>query len=109
MLWRHDHRPRPHPSHRRSAHRPAPRHHRTAETSPGWLRLRRPWAPDDLTLPDGARLEAREEPGLLGGVTLLSAGGVRRSDGAAVRLTAVPYCVWANRRQGPMRVWIPRE
>ncbi|MFC9508262.1 glycoside hydrolase family 127 protein [Streptomyces sp. NPDC057002] len=130
-----------------------------AEASPGWLRLRRPWAPgdtftldldldarltrpdprvdavrgcvaiergplvyclegvdqqpgvrfDDLTLPDGARLEARDEPGLMGGVTLLSAGGARRSDGAAVRLTAVPYCVWANRRQGPMRVWIPRE
>ncbi|WP_373310321.1 hypothetical protein [Streptomyces violarus] len=39
---------------------------------------------------------------------ILSAAGARRSDGAAVRLTAVPYCVWANRRQGPMRVWIPR-
>ncbi|WP_461079234.1 hypothetical protein [Streptomyces deserti] len=40
-------------------------------------------------------------------MTVVSAGGVRRSDGAAVPLTAVPHCVWANRRPGPMRVWIP--
>ncbi|MGN9757890.1 hypothetical protein [Streptomyces sp. SD31] len=22
-------------------------------------------------------------------------------------MTAVPYCAWANRRQGPMPVWVP--
>ncbi|MFD5131743.1 MULTISPECIES: hypothetical protein [Streptomyces] len=30
-----------------------------------------------------------------------------RSGGVSVRLTAVPYCGWANRRQPPMRVWLP--
>ncbi|WP_398956953.1 hypothetical protein [Streptomyces sp. GC420] len=33
----------------------------------------------------------------------------RRSDGAAVTLTAVPYHLWANREDAAMRVWIPRE
>ncbi|WP_341845955.1 hypothetical protein [Streptomyces curacoi] len=62
----------------------------------------------ELTLPDGARLTVRREPDLLGGVTVVSADGLRRGDAAAARLTAVPYHAWANRRQGPMRVWIPQ-
>lgn len=64
---------------------------------------------DELTLPDGAELSVRHEPGLLGGVSVVSAAARRRGSGAAVRLTAVPYHAWANRRQGPMRVWVPRE
>ncbi|WP_341846401.1 hypothetical protein [Streptomyces regalis] len=40
-------------------------------------------------------------------MTAVSADGLRRGDAAAVPLTAVPYYAWANRRQGPMRVWIP--
>ncbi|WDV55327.1 hypothetical protein PV963_35685 [Streptomyces coeruleorubidus] len=73
-----------------------------------WAARRRTNA--EVSIPQGpAKLEVREEPELLGGVSVVSAGGVRRSDGAAVRLTAVPYCVWANRRQGPTRVWIPQE
>ncbi|MFF3331009.1 glycoside hydrolase family 127 protein [Streptomyces sp. NPDC002888] len=129
-----------------------------AETSPGWLRLRRRWRPgdtlsldldlgarltrpdpcvdavrgcvaiergplvyclegvdqepgtrfDDLTLPDGGHLTVTPAPELLGGVSVITADGRRRSDGAAVPLTAVPYCAWANRRPGPMRVWIPQ-
>ncbi|MGI5379080.1 hypothetical protein ACQEV2_33505 [Streptomyces sp. CA-251387] len=34
------------------------------------------------------------------------AGVPRRGGADAVRPTAVPYYAWANRRPGPMRVWI---
>ncbi|WP_407696888.1 hypothetical protein [Streptomyces dysideae] len=40
-------------------------------------------------------------------LSVVSADGLRRGDGDAVRLTSVPYHAWANRREGPMRVWIP--
>ncbi|WP_367668912.1 hypothetical protein [Streptomyces sp. DT2A-34] len=40
-------------------------------------------------------------------MSVVSAGGRHRGGAAAVPLTAVPYCAWANRRQGPMRVWVP--
>ncbi|MEU6260936.1 hypothetical protein [Streptomyces sp. NPDC047043] len=49
------------------------------------------------------------EPDLLGGVTVVSADGRIRGSADAVRLTAVPYRAWANRRPGPMRVWIPES
>lgn len=64
---------------------------------------------DELTLPGDAELSVRHEPGLLGGVSVVSAVGRRRGAGAAVRLSAVPYHAWANRRPGPMRVWVPLE
>ncbi|MFD8999917.1 glycoside hydrolase family 127 protein [Streptomyces sp. NPDC059582] len=63
---------------------------------------------DDLTLPSGSALAVRHDPDLLGGVRVISADGRRRSDGTAVPLTAVPYYGWANRKEGPMRVWIPQ-
>ncbi|MFF4252409.1 glycoside hydrolase family 127 protein [Streptomyces sp. NPDC001663] len=70
----------------------------------------RPGVPfDELTLPYGAHLAVRHEPDLLGGVTVVSADGRIRGSADAVRLTAVPYCAWANRRPGPMRVWIPES
>ncbi|MEU4484536.1 hypothetical protein [Streptomyces purpurascens] len=61
-------------------------------------------------LDDGPRSQRRLTPTsrTRHATRVLSAGGARRSDGAAARPTAVPYCVWANRRQGAMRVWIPR-
>lgn len=62
---------------------------------------------EDLTLPYGSRLAVDHDPELLGGVTVVTADGLRRGDGDVVRLTAVPYYAWANRREGPMRVWIP--
>ncbi|MEV4018948.1 hypothetical protein AB0J35_51545 [Nonomuraea angiospora] len=40
-------------------------------------------------------------------MSVITASGRRRGDGAAVRLTAVPYYAWGNRQEGPMRVWIP--
>ena len=43
--------------------------------------------------------EARIEPSaLFGGAPLLRLG----------RWSAIPYCFWANRAQGPLEVWIPR-
>ncbi|WP_406472290.1 glycoside hydrolase family 127 protein [Streptomyces sp. NBC_01615] len=64
---------------------------------------------DDVTLSYGSSLTVVQEPELLGGVTVVTAEGRRRSDGSAVRLTAVPYYAWANRREGAMRVWIPES
>ena len=79
----------------------------------------------DLAIPAGARIEVEHAPELLGGVTMLRAKGAvvkgagreaplyrarrRRGAGVALReigLTAVPYCVWANREPGGMAVWI---
>ncbi|MFD7813546.1 glycoside hydrolase family 127 protein [Streptomyces sp. NPDC059785] len=62
---------------------------------------------DDLVLSVDAPLTATHHADLLGGVTVVTAGGRRRSDGVCVPLTAVPYHVWANRGAGPMRVWLP--
>jgi DUF1680 family protein len=86
---------------------------------------------DDVVLdPRTPHTEARR-PGHLGGVTTVTAVGRRRalpeagwwpySDAvlpttacgpeqpppAPLELTAIPYYAWANRTDGPMRVWIP--
>ncbi|HET7838158.1 MAG TPA: beta-L-arabinofuranosidase domain-containing protein [Rectinemataceae bacterium] len=76
----------------------------------------------NLTIPKDARLEAAEEPGLLGGVVTLSLEGRRRvgdwgdelyrSEEAltrGVRLRAVPYFVWDNRGENEMSVWLREE
>jgi DUF1680 family protein len=75
---------------------------------------------DDLILPRDAKLAAKFNAELLGGVTVIS-GRARRIDRSgwenalyrpalsrtkAARLEAVPYCVWNNRKAGEMRVWI---
>ncbi|MCP9211872.1 glycoside hydrolase family 127 protein [Streptomyces sp. NEAU-Y11] len=85
---------------------------------------------DDLALHPGAPLDEEHRPGLLGGVTVITTRGLRRAvrsrvwwpytdggDGAEgaevptdpvpVHLTGIPYYAWANRADGPMRVWIP--
>jgi DUF1680 family protein len=74
----------------------------------------------DLILPRSARLGAKFDPKLLGGVVRIR-GRVRRLDRPGwkrdlyrfagsrtkpVTLQAVPYCVWDNRRPGAMTVWI---
>jgi DUF1680 family protein len=63
---------------------------------------------DDLQLPadDPARLHAEERPDLLGGCVVVTGDAVS-PDGTSGRFTAVPYCLWANREVGPMRVWLP--
>jgi DUF1680 family protein len=75
-----------------------------------------------IVIPDNARLSARFEPKLLGGVCVIT-GRARREvpDGwgsslyrsdppraalQPVRLRAVPYFTWANRGRGEMRVWV---
>jgi hypothetical protein len=75
---------------------------------------------NDLILPRSAKLGAKFDRKLLGGVMVIS-GKARRADRAAwkgalyrpvesrtkpVTLRAVPYCVWDNRRPGEMLVWI---
>ena len=56
-------------------------------------------AVDDLTLSpaDAGSLEARWDADLLDGCVTVRGNG----------FTAVPYCLWANREVGPMRVWVP--
>jgi len=74
----------------------------------------------DLALPREARIEARLDSGLLGGVMVLHARGVRRApvdwegvlyqpvaEDQPTTLTAVPYYAWDNRAPGEMTVWIP--
>ena len=74
-----------------------------------------------LSLPAGAPLAARFEPGLLGGVAVIEAEGLAiagagwegqlyRAEPAALRpatLTAIPYYAWDNRAPGAMQVWMP--
>ncbi|HEY8301598.1 MAG TPA: beta-L-arabinofuranosidase domain-containing protein [Jatrophihabitans sp.] len=56
-------------------------------------------AVDDLQLPDddARMLNPSWQPDLLGGCVTIAGPG----------FTAVPYCLWANREVGPMRVWLP--
>lgn len=76
-----------------------------------------------IELPDDAKLTPRWRPRLLGGCTVLEGQGLDRrpQDGKAglyepadaaparpVKITAVPYCLWNNRRAGDMTVWLPR-
>ena len=77
----------------------------------------------DLVLPRTARLSARFNPKLLGGVTVITGTAQRRDmstwKGALYRstrtplksvpITAVPYAVWANRKPGEMIVWVRGE
>jgi len=75
---------------------------------------------NDFILPRAAKLAAKFEPGLLGGVVTLSGKAQRRdlsrwksdlyrtvpTPMKAVPIKAVPYAVWANRKPGEMIVWI---
>jgi uncharacterized protein len=82
---------------------------------------------DDVLLDAGCPLEDAPRPELLDGVVAVSATGrhrpaagwqdtwpyaspngrVGREDGPPVSLLAVPYALWGNRGDGPMRVWTP--
>lgn len=62
-----------------------------------------------VTLAPDVRTVAEHRPDLLGGVTVVTTTGHRRSDGTPTPLTAVPYYAWAHREEGAMRVWIPRS
>ncbi len=49
------------------------------------------------------------EGGLLHGVEVLKGEVDRKGGGGKVQMTAIPYCVWANRGAGEMMVWFPLE
>jgi len=76
---------------------------------------------DHIALPLSANLAAHFEPALLGGVTVITGqGSVQKPDdwtrqlyrpvnavgGEPVAIKAIPYCVWGNRGQQKMKVWI---
>jgi DUF1680 family protein len=73
-----------------------------------------------IRLPEGAELDAQDEPGLLGGVVTLEGDALAETtadwDGdlyrtappaeRPVRIRAVPYYAWDNRDPGEMLVWV---
>jgi hypothetical protein len=68
-----------------------------------------------LILPDTAKLSAKSQPELLGGVSVITGQGQmarRAATGATLTetaaITAVPYYAWCNRGAGQMEVWLPR-
>jgi len=76
---------------------------------------------DRISLPATARLTEHFEPQMLGGVTVITGQGqLRDSSGCdrylyrpvetarteSVAMKAIPYCVWGNRGQKAMKVWI---
>jgi DUF1680 family protein len=73
----------------------------------------------NFVLPREARLEARFDPDLLGGVTVIRGDGLRVSTAndevtdalttQKVKFQAVPYYAWDNRAPGQMVVWLPES
>lgn len=76
---------------------------------------------EKIALPTAAKFTSHFEPALLGGVTVITAQGrtqdesgwdnalyrpIRPASGAPVTVKAIPYCVWGNRGQKKMKVWI---
>ncbi len=76
-----------------------------------------------ILLPDKAKLTARFDKKLLGGVTVIAGSAVtpslvgwqrhpyRAARNAKMRrapIKAVPYCLWDNRQAGAMMVWLPQ-
>ncbi len=79
-----------------------------------------PGAVDRVAIGANAKLEAKFEPDLLGGVVVIKGEGataelVEADDGTLnaearpVDLTAIPYYAWDNRAAGRMVVWVPTE
>ena len=77
---------------------------------------------DRVALPIGANFTSHFEPALLGGVTVITGQGrtldagdwshdlyrpVRAAGGGEpIDIKAIPYCVWGNRGQQKMKVWV---
>ncbi|HUS46996.1 MAG TPA: beta-L-arabinofuranosidase domain-containing protein [Phycisphaerae bacterium] len=76
-----------------------------------------------VSLPDKAKLAARYDRKLLGGCAVIEGRGLgvcpagwsgrlyRAADEVTtkqVKIKAIPYCMWANRKPGAMTVWLPR-
>lgn len=71
----------------------------------------------NIVLPDQVKLNAEFNPVLLNGVVVLKGNAPVVSisaDGLKVAtetkpVVAIPYYSWANRGEGPMKVWVPRQ
>lgn len=79
----------------------------------------------NLVLPRRAHVQVQYQPRMLGGIVTLSLKGFRIDEAGwsaeelyrpaqparmlPVRITAVPYCVWGNRRAGEMRIWLQQQ
>ncbi|GAB4138545.1 MAG: glycoside hydrolase family 127 protein [Planctomycetota bacterium] len=75
----------------------------------------------EVFVPPGGDVASFHDPGLLGGVTVLSVEAMRRRDGTwpkhalyrsqapadRLRLSLIPYAVWDHREPGAMRVFFP--
>jgi DUF1680 family protein len=75
---------------------------------------------DDLYLPRRGKLTAEWRDDLFGGTMVITGSARRRSTAdwadslyrsihsqrETVAITAVPYCLWANRGEGEMLVWL---
>mgnify|MGYP000533675282 CR=1 FL=1 len=73
-----------------------------------------------IAIPKGAKLEAKFEPDLLGGVVVIKGQGQRhgfelKDDGSIAQssgpidIMAIPYFAWDNREPGEMVVWVPTD
>ncbi|NJP48462.1 glycoside hydrolase family 127 protein, partial [Streptomyces sp. PRB2-1] len=77
--------------------------HRRAPQDPGWWPYQ-PYQPDRLDQPaEPDRPDRPDRPHPPAG----DASPPVPPPGSGLTLTAVPYYAWANRQDGPMRVWIP--
>lgn len=70
----------------------------------------------NLMLPDGAKLTAQFQPGLLNGVEVIKGKAIALASDAEGKtlkteqdFTAIPYFAWANRGRGEMIVWLPNN
>jgi len=63
----------------------------------------------DFEIPRRAVFTPEYEGDLLRGVTVLKGEVMRQGQAGKVEMTAIPYCDWANRGEGEMRVWFPIE
>jgi len=66
---------------------------------------------DELALDVHAPLEIEWRDELLDGTTVVRAAttALMGDGGDATEVTAIPYALWANRKPGAMRVWLPAQ
>lgn len=68
-----------------------------------------------LVLPDSENITVRNEPDLLGGVSVLQGSAMslrcvnNQTKTEATNFTAIPYYAWGNRGRGDMAVWLARN
>jgi DUF1680 family protein len=58
-----------------------------------------------MVLPRDGEMTARHRADLLGGVTVLEGNATVVGKGP-VKITAIPYYAWQNRKKGAMTVWM---